>query len=331
MPLKLVPPRRGKTPYWSVRGTYLRCYVNRSTGSGEKSFAQRFRRKLQDEIERGVLAGPATPGFAAAAAAYMKAGGDGKFLQPIIKHFRHTPLAEIDQMAIDEAAAVIYPNGTAATRNRQVYTPISAVMKRAGIERKVKRPKGWRGRRLTHWLTKEQALDIFAATSRIAAPEATRTKFRAYLRMLCYTGMRMSEPLRIKKADVDPKKATARLVDSKNGRPRLVHLPPTVLTELQELGLEGEGRLFSFHASGRLRNLFKMTLAEAGVVLPHRVAFHVFCHTWATWMRQYGGLDTFDLVKTDRWIDPESADRYAHVVVSEQAQRADLLPGAKVA
>jgi len=48
-------------------------------------------------------------------------------------------------------------------------------------------------------------------------------------------------------------------------------------------------------------------------------------------MRQHGGLDTYDLVRTDRWADPESADRYAHVVVSEQARRADLLPGAKKA
>jgi hypothetical protein len=45
----------------------------------------------------------------------------------------------------------------------------------------------------------------------------------------------------------------------------------------------------------------------------------------------YGGLDTYDLVRTDRWADPESADRYAHLVVSEQARRTDLLPGAKKA
>jgi integrase len=118
------------------------------------------------------------------------------------------------------------------------------------------------------------------------------------------------------------------LVDSKNGRPRLVHLLPIVVAELAQFpgGLEGTGRLFSFHAGGRLRELLKMTLEAARVVLPSRVAFHVFCHTWATWMRQHGGLDTYDLVKTNRWADPESADRYAHVVISEQARKADLLP-----
>jgi integrase len=333
MPFKLVPPRAGKTPYWSVRGTYLGCYVNRSSGSREKAFAEKLLTKLKRDAERGVLSGPKAVGFAAAAAAYMKAGGDGKYLAPLIKHFLHTPIAEIEQVMIDDAAVAIYPEATAATRNRQVYTPISAVLKRAGIENKIKRPKGWRGRKLTHWLAPEQARRVFKATARIKAPADTKLKFRAYLRMLCYTGMRMSEPLKLAKSDVDLKTATASLRDTKNGRPRLVYLPPVVVKDLRQLpgGLEGTGRLFSFHAGGRLRDLLKITLAEAGVVLPRRVAFHVFCHTWATWMRQHGGLDTFDLVRTDRWADPKSADRYAHVVVSEQARRADLLPGAKKA
>jgi integrase len=331
MPLKLVPPRAAKTPFWSIRGTYLGHYVNRSTGSREKAFAAKLLAKLKHDIESGVLSGTKAVGFAKAAAAYMKAGGDRKYLAPLIQHFLHTPVADIDQVMIDNAAAEIYPEATAATRNRQVYTPVSAVLKRAGIERHIKRPKGWRGRKLTHWLTPEQAVRIFEATERIEAPEATRIKFRIYLRMLCYTGMRMSEPLKLAKADVNLKAATATLRNMKNERDRLVYLPEVVVEDLRQMpgGLEGAGRLFSFHASGRLRDLLKMTVAEAGVVLPRRVAFHVFCHTWATWMRQHGGLDTFDLVRTDRWADPGSADRYAHVVVSEQARRADLLPGAK--
>ena len=184
MPLKLVPPRAGKTPFWSIRGTYLGCYLERSTGSREKAFAAKILAKLKRDIESGVLSGTKAVGFAAAAAAYMKAGGDGKYLAPLIKHFLHTPVADIDQIMIDNAAAELYPTATAATRNRQVYTPVSAVLKRAGIERQIKRPKGWRGRKLTHWLTPEQAVRIFEATDRIDAPEQTRIKFRIYLRML---------------------------------------------------------------------------------------------------------------------------------------------------
>jgi integrase len=217
MPLKLVPPRAGKTPFWSIRGTYLGCYIDRSTGSREKTFAAKLLQKLKRDIESGVLSGKKAIGFAKAAAAYMKAGGDSKYLAPLIKHFLHTPIEDIDQVMIDNVAVEIYPNATAATRNRQVYTPISAMLKRAGIERQIKRPKGWRGRKLTHWLTPEQARRVFKATARIEAPEKTKIKFRIYLRMLCYTGMRMNEPLqKLAKPDVNLKTATAILRDMKN-------------------------------------------------------------------------------------------------------------------
>jgi hypothetical protein len=59
---------------------------------------------------------------------------------------------EIDQIAIDNAASELYPAAPATTTNRQFYTPVSAVLKRAGIEREVKRPKGWRGSKATSWL-----------------------------------------------------------------------------------------------------------------------------------------------------------------------------------
>jgi integrase len=332
MPLKLIPPRPGKTPFWSVRGTYLGCYSNRSSGSCEKAYAQRFLAKVKRDIESGVLSGKEVVGFAKAASAYVKAGGEGTYLDPLIRHFAATPLADITQVMIDDAAATLYPNATAATRNREVYTPISAVLKRAGDERKIKRPKGWRGQKLTHWLPPHQALAILDAAGRIDVPEKTRRAFQVYLTMLCYTGMRMSEPLRLLKSDIDLKNHTALLKTSKNGKPRLAYLPPVVIEAIEDNLMHtppSGDRLFSFHAGGRLHAMFKQTLKAASVTLPRGVAFHVFCHTWATWMRQYGGLDTYDLLKTDRWSDAESADRYSHVVASEQALRADLLPGAK--
>jgi integrase len=245
----------------------------------------------------------------------------------LIHHFGTTALSAIDQAAIDRAAEALYPSGDAGTRNRQVYTPISAVLKRAGIERKIKRPIGWRGSRRTHWLSPKQAFAIFKAANKIHAPKATRIEFRIFLRLLCYTGMRLGDALKLQCGDIDLQNCTALLPKTKNGRPRLVYLPTVVVEELKKLptGLD-RGRVFRFHAGGRLRDLFKMCCGIAGVTLPKRVAFHVFCHTWATWMRQHGGLDTYDLVKTDRWIDPDSADRYAHVIVSEQSRKAALLP-----
>ncbi len=328
MPLKLKPRRAGKTPYYYIRGTYLGIYINESTGTGRREVAEKLLRKKRDEIERGVVIRSGEATFADAAINYMTSGGERKFLTPILRHLGNLPLSAIDQATIDRCAAAILPNAEPATRNRQVYTPISAVLKRAGVEQKIKRPIGWRGQRRTHWLTPEQAFSLFRATAKIAAPELTKTEFRIFLRLLCYTGMRLGDALKLECLNVNLAQQSALLPTTKSGKSRLVYLPAVVVEELRELprGLSRQGRVFRFHNGGRLRDMLKMALDEAGIDLPRRLAFHVFCHTWATWMRQHGGLDTYDLVKTDRWSDPNSADRYSHVVVSGIARRADLLP-----
>lgn len=328
MPIKLIPPsEKRRTKNYTARGTHLGCPVNRSLGTSEKTLAKKLLKQIEHDIERGAITRKGSVGFTEAANAYMKAGGENKYLHPLMKHFRHTPLMDISQTAIDNAASEIYPFATAATLNRQVYTPISAVLKRAGEERQIKRPLGWRGRRLTHWLTSEQAFAVFNATDTLVAPVHTKIRFRALLVTLCYTGMRLGDALRLTCDNVNLKNKTAILHTTKNGKPRLVYLPAVVVEALEGMpgGLSG-GRVFPFHKGGRLMDLLKMSLSAAGVVLPERVAFHVFCHTWATWMRQHGGLDTYDLLKTDRWADAESADRYSHVVVSDIAKRAEMLP-----
>ena len=57
-----------------------------------------------------------------------------------------------------------------------------------------------------------------------------------------------------------------------------------------------------------------------------RAASILFCHSYATWMTRYGELDTYGLVRTKRWKNAESADRYNHTIASPEARKADLLP-----
>ena len=54
--------------------------------------------------------------------------------------------------------------------------------------------------------------------------------------------------------------------------------------------------------------------------------FHIFRHTFGTWMTIHGGLDAEGLVATGVWRDEASARRYRHTVTSAAAQRADMLP-----
>jgi hypothetical protein len=68
-------------------------------------------------------------------------------------------------------------------------------------------------------------------------------------------------------------------------------------------------------------------IAAAGLSFPRRQGgFHLFCHTYATWLYRYAELDTIALTRTGRWKDPRSADRYRHGAVSEESRRADRLP-----
>jgi integrase len=323
MSLKLYPPRKGWSPFWRVRGTHLGYYIDRSSGSREKALAEKLRKKLQRDIESSALAGKDVTGFAAAAAAYMKAGGDNRFLAPLIKHFGPTLLADISQVVIDNAAAEIYPEATAATRNRQVYTPMIAVLRRAGIERRFKRPLGWKSPKGVSWLEPAQAFAVLAAADAIDA------EFGLFLRLLCYTGMRLGEALSVTLAQVDLQGQKIYLPKTKNSDARRVHLTPELVVALANhpRGLDREGRLIRFHASGHLRDMLTSSMKAAGVSFPPRQrGFHLFRHTWATWMRRYGGLDTSGLLETGAWRDRSSAARYEHLDATEEAQKANLLP-----
>jgi hypothetical protein len=67
--------------------------------------------------------------------------------------------------------------------------------------------------------------------------------------------------------------------------------------------------LFRFHSGGHLRGLLSAAMKAADLSFPRRQrGFHLFCHTYGTWMTRYGGLDTYGLTRTKRWKDPRSAD-----------------------
>jgi integrase len=334
MSIKLIQPKEGKSPFWYARGKHLEIFVDRSTKTTSERVAKIQIKQWERQIERGeyidprkpppeVEAGP--PMFLAAAVAYMQAGGERAYILPIITEWRSLTLAGIDQVLIDTTATKLYPNATAATRNRQFYTPVSAIRKRAGDERKIKRPKGWRGKKSISWLEPEQAFALFEAADTIDA------EFGIFVRTLCYTGMRLGEALKIKLAQLDLERRAIYLPETKNSHARTVHLPPFIVTTLanhpRKLTRDSGQRLFRFHASGHLRNMLKTATAKAGLSFPRRqCGFHLFCHTYGTWMHRFGGLDNFALSRTDRWRDPRSAEIYLHTEVNSEARQADVLP-----
>jgi integrase len=323
MPLKIVPPREGKTPYFSIRGTYLGIRVDRSAKTGKRAVAAKVLKQIERDIERGCFAIKGEATFASAALAYMQAGGERTYLGRLLEHFGDKPISQIDQAVIDDASLVLYPGATPATRNRSVYTPVSAVLRAAGATTALRRPRGSGGNKQTAWLWPEQATAIFEQAEKLD-PE-----FAALLIVLCYTGLRLSEALGLTWDRVRLQDGFAYVPDTKNDEPRAVFLPPVAVAALGNMG-KREGRIFRFAKGGHLYHLLKASAFRADVSLPERSAFHIFRHTFATWMRRYAGLDSKGLMATGAWKDAKSVDRYTHTVVSEEAQRAALLPAPKV-
>jgi hypothetical protein len=120
MSLRLV--RRPKSPHWIIRGTLRGIRIEESTGTDSKKFAEEIRAKREAEIlAQSVYGRRATATFAEAALSYLENGGNKRFLDKVIRHFATTPLARIDQDAIDVGARKVYPNASSATRDRQFY------------------------------------------------------------------------------------------------------------------------------------------------------------------------------------------------------------------
>lgn len=323
MPLDLKEPRKGKTPYWYVRGTYLGRYVNRSTGVADKTTARKILKEIQREIERGRFDAASGPTFLEASYRYQReTQGAGRFIEKLNSVFANVPVSSITQEMIEDAAHILYPDCTNATRNRAVFTPVSAILRHAGIDIRLRRPEKANGETRQFWLRPEQAQALIA--------EATRSdaELGCFMLFLLYTGCRLSEALRMTADDVDITNASALIPMTKNGEPRTVHLPPVVVAALANhpRGLRKGERVFRYHAGGKFNRRLHDLAERAGTPFPRGVGFHGFRHTFGALMRRYAGLDTTGLVATGAWKSHEAARRYEHAVTSEEAQRADLLP-----
>jgi integrase len=345
MALRLRDPRPGKSPNFTIRGTYLGVYVEQSSGTAKRAVARKLADGLERAIERGEWPPKAearpgdAPTFLTAAVAYLEAGGTPRYVAKLIKHFGETALPAIDQATVDAAALALRPSTTGATRNRCVYTPVSAILRHTlgDAAPQLRRPKGAKGKTRTDFLWPDDAFAIIGAADTIAAD------FGLYLRMLLYVGTRKSETLAIPPEHVRIDERATWVRETKNGDPVMLRLREDILEPLAAhlATREGERRLFRFRDGGHFKHyLTRAKLAACDLPCPvrrpkgwrpppHRlswVGFHTFRHTWATWMRRYGGLDVKGLTDTGIWADERSAARYAHAVAREEWERVDDLP-----
>jgi integrase len=341
VPLKIIAARNAKTKNLYIRGSYLGVTVDASCRTDRRSVAHAMLKRLEGAIERGeyppkeAAVSSEQPTFLSAAVAYMESGHRRKYVAKLIKHFGDTPLSEIDQAAVDAAAVAIHPHAGPGTRNACVYTPMSAILHHAGIEIKLRRPRGAKGRVVTDWLTQDDAFGIIEAAERFDGEYALLLKF------LLYTGVRLGAALNLQREDVQSDQRMAWIRHQKGQPASNVLLREDLRDALVEhLRDHNRQRVFRFHQGGHLRHLLlRAKLGYLGIYCPARrtgewrpsayrlswVNHHTFRHTWATWMRQ-AGVDVLGLVATGNWRDPKTAARYAHAVPRDEWGKVDRLP-----
>lgn len=325
MSLKLYGPIPGKTQYYRIRGKLFGVRVDKSTGTSNPRLADKFLRDTIRRLEDEAMRGPAKPKgkeFREGVETYIRQGGKDKFLKPLLEYFEGIELEKITQEMIDEAAWFIYPDATPATRNRQVYTPMSAILKANRLNVPIRRPKGWRGQSRTFFFEPEDAQRL------IEVAVEREPEFGLFLMFLLYTGVRLNEGLSLQIHNLNLSKGKAYIEKTKNGLPRVLHLPPPLIAAMANhpRGYNREGKVFRYVKGGRLYGRLQLAADAAGVRIPDGVSFHAFRHTYGAYLRRYGNLDTSGLVASGAWISHDAARRYEHADVTKAAKASNYFP-----
>jgi integrase len=328
--LRLV--RRRKSPNWIIRGTLRGIRVEESAGTANRHFAEEIRAKRESEIlAQSIYGRRATCTFAEAALSYVEAGGSKRFLEPVVRHFATTPLARIDHDAIERGAHKTYPGVSNATRDRQFFTPTSAVLKHAAkrgwcttiiFERpKVARPP-------IRWLTLDEANRLI---------DACGDHLRPLVIFMIYEGARIGEALWLDWRDVNLTRRHVVFPKTKNGEARGVPLHDRVVATLANLP-HREGEVFrrpdglpyerpkradDMSAGSRIKKAFAGACQRSGI---EDFSPHGCRHTWATW-HYAANRDISALMRLGGWKTVMMVMRYVHANVDEHRHTIDRLPG----
>jgi integrase len=330
--LKVV--KRNGSPFFYLRGTVRGISIFESTGieCSNKKAASEFRSLREAELlEESIHGKRAVATFSQAALSYIEAGGETRFLEPIIRHFALTKLSMIGQHEIDAAARKLYPKHAPATVNRQAYSPISAILHHAAR-------RGWcaefRVECLTlgppriRWISYDEAEALVAAAAEHLQP---------LILFMLYTGARIGEALWLDWSNVSLNRAHVQFIDTKNGTSRGVPLHRRVVTVLKTMKhstgcvfLKANSEVYrpldeadpdDVSAGTRIKTGFAGAVRRAGLIDFHP---HDCRHTWATWHYQ-ANRDLGALQKLGGWKSLSMVMRYAHTNVAELDQTIDRL------
>lgn len=281
--LKLYP--RNKT--WWVSGTINGKRVRESTGHTDKKRAQQWASKRQWELEQVSVFGPESVlTFGAAMNYYIEGGGEQRFLMPLLDEWEHRLVKDIAPGDVIDLANKLYADAGAATKNRQVITPVMAII----------RFNAQRGRCAPLLVKRFETKKIVKRRTatwewvgKLAA--VAKPKIVALALFIPNTAARIGDALKLKWGSVDLDKGEAVLLDTKNGEDRIVRLYPQTVEALRAIRpkkVTGKEAVFQFYDRSDVARQLKTACKKAGIeyIPTHGIGRRLF---FTTLMRE--GVD----------------------------------------
>jgi integrase len=237
-----------------------------------KSLGTRDRKRAEEQValyearlwKRHSFGEEAVRTFEEAAVSYLKQGGEGRFLPPILRHFKGRSLGKIKPGDVRDMAVTLFPKAANATRNRQAITPAVAVINH-GADRgwcapiKVKSFDVPKSRK--HKPVDRAWLNAFMA-------EADKSKLphlSAIVLFMHQTGARASEAVNLTGECVDLGKRIAVLAKTKTEEDSVRHLTVELVSRLAALGIRKGENVFLYTDPKAVNRRMKAVAKRAGI------------------------------------------------------------------
>lgn len=231
--------KRKRSPFWYVRGTVKGLKILESTGiphanrARPTKIAEDYRDKRAREIESAAVYGRShSATFLDAAVSYLEGGGSPRFLgefdeetqawSGLIGKVGGKELKALDQSYLNAVASELYPNCTAATINRQFWTPFIAVWNHASKgNNPLCQAVAWQRPHIAKKRKPRKDVDYQDAIALINACDWHAAKI---LFFLFWTGCRPEEAFTLLTESVNPEQRWAAIEKAKTDVPRGIPL-----------------------------------------------------------------------------------------------------------
>lgn len=303
MPLKLIEPRPGKTPFWYIRGTLYGRIIDASTKARDKKAAQRFKERFELELAKADQQRHSPATFSVAAEMYKNyrkpKKRDEVWIDKLVGAIGDFALSDIRQHVLIDAANELYPKGSPATKNRQALVMASSILHYAAENNlcayiqvrkfKEKEPE-------PRALSKEQAKALMAGAE---------GDLRVLLVWLFHQGWRISDTLRLRWTDINLDDETVRYHIRKTDDWRVMPLHPNTVEAVCSLK-NRVGKVFHWSDKSNLYRSLRPLCKRL------KIAFtpHMARHSFATWLANEG-VSPLELMEAGGWRDHKSVLRYA--------------------